>query len=241
MAKIPRRTYNKGLNDPDNHDSVVTHLEPDILERKVKWALVSITMNKASGGDRIPAELFQSWKIMLLKCCIQYVSKFGKLSSGHWTGKGQFSFQSQRRSMPKSVQTTGKLCSFHMLARLCWKSCKLSFSSTWTETFQMYKLGFKEAKEPEIKLPAVFGSQRNQGNSRKAYISASLTVLKPLCGSQQTVENSERDSNIRSPYLPPEKPVYRSRGNRGNWKWNNWLAQNWESSTTSLCMVTLLI
>ena len=82
----------------------------------------------------------------------------------------------------------------------------------------MYKLGFKEAKEPEIKLPAVFGSQRNQGNSRKAYISASLTVLKPLCGSQQTVENSERDSNIRSPYLPPEKPVYRSRGNRGNWK-----------------------
>ena len=60
MAKIPRRTYNKGLNDPDNHDSVVTHLEPDILERKVKWALVSITMNKASGGDRIPAELFQA-------------------------------------------------------------------------------------------------------------------------------------------------------------------------------------
>ena len=52
--------YKKHLNDLDNHNGVVTHLEPDILERKVKWALVSITMNKASGGDRIPAELFQS-------------------------------------------------------------------------------------------------------------------------------------------------------------------------------------
>ena len=62
MAKIPRRTYNKGLNDPDNHDSVVTHLEPDILECEVKWTLGSITINKASGGNRIPAELFQILK-----------------------------------------------------------------------------------------------------------------------------------------------------------------------------------
>ena len=51
--------YKKDLNDPDNHDSVTTHLEPDILEWEVKWALGSITMNKASGGDGIPAELFK--------------------------------------------------------------------------------------------------------------------------------------------------------------------------------------
>ena len=51
--------YKKDLNDPDNHDGVITHLQPDILECKAKWALGSITMNKASGGDRIPAELFQ--------------------------------------------------------------------------------------------------------------------------------------------------------------------------------------
>ena len=50
--------YKKDLHDPDNHDAVITHLEPDILERKVKWALESITMNKASGGDGIPVELF---------------------------------------------------------------------------------------------------------------------------------------------------------------------------------------
>ena len=57
--------YKKGLNDPDNHDGVVTHLEPDILECEIKWALGSITMNKASGGDGIPAELFQILKEML--------------------------------------------------------------------------------------------------------------------------------------------------------------------------------
>ena len=54
--------YKKGLNDPDNHDGVLTHLEPDTLEYEVKWALGSITMNKASAGDGIPAELFQILK-----------------------------------------------------------------------------------------------------------------------------------------------------------------------------------
>ena len=54
--------YKKDLNDPDNHNGMITHLEPDILEREVKWALGSITMNKASGGDRIPVELFQILK-----------------------------------------------------------------------------------------------------------------------------------------------------------------------------------
>ena len=54
--------YEKDLNDPNNHNGVITHLEPNILESKVKWALGSITMNKASGGDEIPAELFQVLK-----------------------------------------------------------------------------------------------------------------------------------------------------------------------------------
>ena len=90
---------------------------------------------------------------MLLKCCTQYVSKFGKLSSGHRTGKGQFSFQSQRSTMPKNVQTNVELCSFHMLVRLCSKSFKLDFNSMWPKKFQMYKLGLEKAKEPGIKLP----------------------------------------------------------------------------------------
>ena len=62
MARIHRRTVEKDLHEPDNHDGVITHLEPDILECKVKWALGSITMNKASGDDGIPVELFQILK-----------------------------------------------------------------------------------------------------------------------------------------------------------------------------------
>ena len=72
---------------------------------------------KNSGGDRIPAKLFQILKDDAVKCCTQYDSKFGKLSSGHRTGKGQFSIQSQRRAMPKNVQTTTQLHSFLMLAK----------------------------------------------------------------------------------------------------------------------------
>ena len=90
--------YKKNLHYPDNHGGVITHLEPQVLECEVKRALGSITMNKASGGDGIPVELFQ-----ILNCCIQYASKFGKLSSGPRTEKGQFSFQSQRKAMPKNV------------------------------------------------------------------------------------------------------------------------------------------
>ena len=86
------------LHDPDNRDGVITLLQPDILECGVKRALRSITMNKVSEGDGTPLELFQILKDdAVKKCCTQYASKFGKFGSGHRTGKGQFSFQSQRR------------------------------------------------------------------------------------------------------------------------------------------------
>ena len=92
------------LHDPDNHDGVITNLEPDILECEVKWALDSIAMNKASGGNGIPVELFQILKDDAVKVLPSI--KFRKLSSGHRTEKGQFSFQSQRKAMPKNAQTT---------------------------------------------------------------------------------------------------------------------------------------
>ena len=82
---------------------MITHLEPVILECEVKWALGSIPMNKASRGDGIPTELFQILKDDAVKVLHSIASKFGKLSSGHRTGKGQFSFQSQRKAMPKNA------------------------------------------------------------------------------------------------------------------------------------------
>ena len=106
--------YRKDLHDPDNQDGVITHLEPDILECEVKWAIGSITMNKASEGDGIPVELFQILKDDAVKVLH---SKFGKLSSGHRTGKCEFSFQSQRKVMPKNAKTTTQLHSSHTLLK----------------------------------------------------------------------------------------------------------------------------
>ena len=116
---------------------------------------------------------------MLSKCCTQYVSKFGKLSSGHRSGKDQFSFQSQRRAMPKNVQTTIValiLYASKVMLKILQTRCQQYVN--WE--IQMYKLGFKEAEDPKIRLPTFVGSKRKWRNFRKKSTSASLTTLKPL-------------------------------------------------------------
>ena len=96
--------YKKDLHDQDNHNGVIPHLEPDILECEVKWALGSINTNKASGVDEIPFELFQILKGDTLKVLHSICQQIWKLSSGHRTGKGQFSFQSQRKAMQRTLK-----------------------------------------------------------------------------------------------------------------------------------------
>ena len=109
--------YKKDLHEPDNHNGVIIHLEPDILECAVKWALESITMNKAGEGDGIPVELFQILKDDAVKVLHSICQQIWKLSSDHRTGKGQFSFQSQRKATPKNAQTTAQLHLPHMLVK----------------------------------------------------------------------------------------------------------------------------
>ena len=117
---------------------------------------------------------------MLWKCCTQYASQFGKLSSSQRTGKGQFSFQSQRKAVPKKAQTTARLHSSHTLAKKCLKFSKSRFNSTWTMNFQMFKLDSEKPAEPENKLSTSVGSSKKQESSRKTSISALLTMVKPL-------------------------------------------------------------
>ena len=109
--------YKKGLHDPDNHDDVITHLEPDILECEIKWALESITTNKASGGDGIPVELFQILKEDAVKVLHSICQQIWKTLQWSQDSKRSVSFQPQRKAMPKNVQTTTQLHSFHMLAK----------------------------------------------------------------------------------------------------------------------------
>ena len=109
--------YKKDRHDPDNHEGVITHLEPDILECEVKWALGSITMNKASGGDGTPVELFQFLKDDAIKVLHSKCQQISKTQQWPQDWKSQFSFQSQRRAMAKNVQTTRQLHLFLMLAK----------------------------------------------------------------------------------------------------------------------------
>jgi len=109
--------YKKDLHDPDNHDGMISHLEPDTVECEVKWALGSITMNKASGGDGIPVELFQILKDDAVKVLHSICKQIWKISCGPRTGKGQFSFKSQRKAVAENAQTTAQLHSSHMLAK----------------------------------------------------------------------------------------------------------------------------
>ena len=110
--------YKKDLHDPDNHASVVTHLEPDILESEVKGALGSITYEQSQWRWwSYSSELFQVLKDDAVKVLHSVCQKSGKLSSGHRTGKGQILLQSQRRVTPKNVQTTAQMYSSYMLAK----------------------------------------------------------------------------------------------------------------------------
>ena len=121
--------YKKDLHDPDNHDGVITHLEPDILECEVKWALERITTNKASGGDGIPVELFQILKDDAVKVLHSICQQNWKTQQWPQDWKRSVFIPIPKKEMPKNVQTTVQLHYFHMLVRLYSKSFKLGFSS----------------------------------------------------------------------------------------------------------------
>ena len=111
------KLYKKGFNNPDNHDGVITPLEPYVLECEVKRALGSITANKGSGGDGIPAELFQILKDAAVKVLHSVCQQIWKTPQWPQDWQGQFSFQSQRKTMPKNAQTRAQLHLSHTLAK----------------------------------------------------------------------------------------------------------------------------
>ena len=151
--------------------------------------------------------------MMLWKCCTQYASKFGKLSSGHRIGNGQFSFQSQRKSRAKNAQTTTQLHSSHTLAKQCSTFSKWGFNSMWTMNFQKFKMILEKAEEPEIILQHPLYHRKSKIIPEK-HLLLLYWLLQSLwlCRSNK-LENSSGDGNARPPDLPPEKSVCRSRSN----------------------------
>ena len=146
--------HKKDLHDPNNHDGMITHLEPDILECKAKWALGSITLNKASGSDGIPVELFQILKDDAVKVLHSICQQIWKTQQ--WP---QTAFQSHpKKGNAKECSNYCTIVLISHASKLILKILLLGFSSMWTENFQMYKLDLEKAEEPEIKLLTSTGS-----------------------------------------------------------------------------------
>ena len=120
----------KDLNDPDHHDGVITHLEPDILECEVKWPLGSITTNKASGGDGIPVELFQILKDDAVKVLHSICQQIWKTAVATELEKVNFHSNPKERQCQRMFKLPYNCTHLTCLARSCPKSFKLGFSST---------------------------------------------------------------------------------------------------------------
>ena len=159
MARIHRRTIqNKSLNDPDNHGGVITHLEPDILECEVKWTLRSTTINKATGGEIILAELFLILKDDAVKVLPSICQQIWKIQQWPQDWKSQFSFPVTKKDNDKNVQATPTVTFTSHASKVMLKGLKTGFNSTWTENFQVYKLSLEKAEEPEVNFPTFIGS-----------------------------------------------------------------------------------
>ena len=131
---------------------------------------------------------FKSWKMMLWKCCTQYVSKFGKLSSGHRTGKHQFSFQ-PKKGNAKECSNYHTIALISHISKIMLKILHPGFNSTCTVNFQKFKLDLEKAEEPEIKWPTSTGLPKRQRVPEIDLLVYWLCQSLWLCGSQQTVEN----------------------------------------------------
>ena len=162
MARIHRRTVQKDLHDSDNHDGVITHLEPDILECEVKWALGSITMNKASGGDGIPVELLQILKDDALKVLHSVCQQIWKTQQ--WP-------QDWKRSVFISIPKKGNAkesSNYRTIALISHTSkVMLKILQARLQQYVNYGLpdvqdGLEKGEEPEIKLPTSIGSSKSR-------------------------------------------------------------------------------
>ena len=212
MARIHRRAIQKDIHNPDNHDGVITHLEPDILECEVKWALESITMNKASECDGIPVELFQILKddaVKVLHSVCQQV----------W--KTQLWPQDWKRSVFISISKKGnaKECSnYHKIALISHtRNVQNSPSQVsvirelWTSRCSGW---FYKGRGTRDQIANIYWVIEKAIQFQKKICSCFVDYAKVFdCVDLNKLENSERDGNTRPSDLSLEKPACRSGSN----------------------------
>ena len=176
LKEYTEELYKKDLHDPDNYDGVITHLEPDILECEVKWALESITMNKASGRDRISVELFH----ILKDDAVKVLHSIWKTQQWPQDWKKSVFIPIPKKGNAKECSTYCATALISHASKVMLKILQARLQQYMNRELQMFQLVLEKAEEPEIKLPTSAGSWKKQESSRKTSISALLTMSKHL-------------------------------------------------------------
>ena len=164
----------------DNHNGMITHLKADILECKVKWALGSITMNKASGGDGIPVELFQILKADAVKVLHSIYQQIWKIQQWPQDWKSSVFIPVLKKGSAKECLNYCTIALISHASKIMLKILQARLQQYMNRELQKFKLVLEKAEEPETKLPTSAGSWKKQESSRKTSISALLTMPKPL-------------------------------------------------------------
>ena len=172
--------YKKDLHDQDNHSGVITYLEPDILECEVKWALESINTNKASGGDGIPAELFQILKDDAVKVLHSLCQQMWKTQQWPQDWKRSVFIPIPKKGNAKEYSNFRTVALISHASKVMLKILQARLQQYMGYELPDVQAGFRKAEELEIKLPTSTGSWKKQESSRKTSISALLTIPKPL-------------------------------------------------------------
>ena len=180
MARIHRRTVQKDLHDPDNHDGVITDLEPDILECEVKWALESITMNKASGGDGIPVELFQILKDDAVKVLHSICQLIWKTQQWPQDWKRSVFIPIPKKGNAKECSTYRTIALISHASKVMLKILQARIQQYVNRELPDDQAGLRKGRGTRDQLPTSAGSWKKQESSRKTSISAFLTMPKPL-------------------------------------------------------------
>ena len=150
--------YKRDLHDPDNHDGVITHLEPDILEREDKWALGSITMNKASTGDGIPAELYQILKDDTVKVLHSICQQIWKTQQWPQDRKRSVFIPIPKKGNPKECSKDCTIALISHSSKVMLKSLPARLHQYMNSELLDVQAEFRKAEGPEIKLPTSVGS-----------------------------------------------------------------------------------
>ena len=170
----------KHLHDPDNHDGVITHLEPDILEGEVKRALESITMNKASGGDGIPVEQFQILKDDAVKVLHSICQQIWKTQQWPQDWKRSVFIPIPKKVNPKECSNYCTISLISHASKVMLKFLQARLQQYMNRELPDVQAGLEKAEEPTVKLPTSAGSSKKQESSRKTSLSGLLTMPKPL-------------------------------------------------------------